>query len=384
VEAVDYQPRLSTWSRVWRFGMAMAISALAWGELARWQWTHDPAWFALDLALGLVGFAAATQRRRHPVAVAVLTNILAAVSGSASGPAVFATVSLATHRRLREIVPVAIVATASGLTLEALNPVSNDPWLVSLPINVGVIAVVVGWGMYIGSRRELLAALRERAETAEAEQAGRVSQARTAERSRIAREMHDVLAHRISLVTMHAGALAYRDDLTPEQVRKTAGIIQESSHQAMTELRQVLGVLREGPGDADPERPQPSAVDLPVLIAEAQASGMNVVAERERPVDDIPEGIGRDAYRIVQEALTNARKHAPDTLVTVDLWGGPGDGLTVEVRNPLRVGSPSGLPASGLGLVGLSERAALAGGHLRHEVTPEREFTLTAWLPWPA
>ena len=74
--------------------------------------------------------------------------------------------------------------------------------------------------------------------------------------------MHDVLAHRISMVTMHAGALSYRDDLTPEQVRETAGIIQENSHQALVELRQVLGVLREDPGDADPERPQPSAVDL--------------------------------------------------------------------------------------------------------------------------
>ena len=236
--------------------------------------------------------------------------------------------------------------------------------------------------MYIGSRRELLASLRERAETAESEQAARLAQARTAERTRIAREMHDVLAHRISMVTMHAGALSYRDDLTPEQVRETAGIIQENSHQALAELRQVLGVLREGPGDADPERPQPSAVDLPALLEDARESGMNVSGDLG-PVDSIPDLLGRTAYRVVQEGLTNARKHAPDTLVSVALSGGPGDGLTIEVRNPLRIGSPLDVPDSGLGLVGLAERAALAGGRLHHGVTADREFALTVWLPWP-
>ena len=237
--------------------------------------------------------------------------------------------------------------------------------------------------MYIGSRRELLARLRERAETTESEQAARLAQSRTAERARIAREMHDVLAHRISMVTMHAGALAYRDDLTPEQVRETAGIIQENSHQALTELRQVLGVLREDPGDADPERPQPSADDLHELLQEAREAGMNVVSNLG-PVEAIPVPMGRTAYRVVQEGLTNARKHAPDTLVTVALSGGPGDGLNISVRNPLRIGSPLDVPDSGLGLVGLSERAALVGGRLSHGVTADHEFALTVWLPWPA
>ncbi len=106
--------------------------------------------------------------------------------------------------------------------------------------------------MYIGSRRELLATLRERANTSEAVQAARVAQARAAERAQIAREMHDVLAHRISLVTMHAGALTYRTDLDADQMRATAEVIQENSHQAMVELREVLGLLRDGPGDSAP------------------------------------------------------------------------------------------------------------------------------------
>lgn len=383
MQAADYQPRLSTWSHVWRLVVLAVISALAWWGVLQWQWANNRAWFFLDVTVGLITLGLVTRRRQYPFGVAIVANALTVVSGSAAGPAVLATVSLATRRRWREIIPVTIVALTTGLAWEALNPEDQEPWLVRAPIVVAFIAVSVGWGMYIGSRRELLATLRERAENAEAEQAARLARTRMAERSRIAREMHDVLAHRISLVTMHAGALSFRDDLTPEQVQQTAAIIQKSSHQALLELREVLGVLRDDPGDADPERPQPAAADIPELVEEARAAGMNIVTDRGRPVDDVPDSIGRTAYRIVQEGLTNARNHAPDTRVTVDFWGGPGAGLGVRICNPLRVGSADSAPGSGLGLVGLSERATLAGGELTHEVSPDHEFVLTAWLPWP-
>jgi signal transduction histidine kinase len=384
VQAADYQPRLSTWSHVWRYAIVLFISGMAWAGLAQWQWNHDRAWFALDLALGLSSLVLVYFRRRAPVAVAMIINLMSAVAGSVGGPATLALVSLATRRQLREIIPVGLVSLVSSLVLVRIDPTGeNDPWQLTTPLVAAIIAITIGWGMYIGSRRELLASLRERAETTESEQAARLAQARSAERTRIAREMHDVLAHRISMVTMHAGALSYRDDLTPEQVRETAGIIQENSHQALAELRQVLGVLREGPGDADPERPQPSADDLTALLDDARDSGMNVSSDLG-PVDSIPDLLGRTAYRVVQEGLTNARKHAPDTHVSVDLSGGPGDGLTIAVRNPLRIGSPLDVPDSGLGLVGLAERAALAGGRLRHGVTADREFALNVWLPWPA
>ena len=250
------------------------------------------------------------------------------------GPATLALVSLATRRRWREIIPVGVVSLVASIILVRVDPTeAGEPWQLTTPLVAAIVAITIGWGMYIGSRRELLARLRERAETTESEQAARLAQSRTAERARIAREMHDVLAHRISMVTMHAGALAYRDDLTPEQVRETAGIIQENSHQALTELRQVLGVLREDPGDADPERPQPSADDLHELLQEAREAGMNVVSNLG-PVEAIPVPMGRTAYRVVQEGLTNARKHAPDTLVTVALSGGPGDGLNDLCAQP--------------------------------------------------
>lgn len=363
----------------------LTISTIAWWQLSVWQWDNQRWWFWSDLAAGLLSLAVLPWRRRFPATVAAVTNLLTAGSATAGGPATLALVSLATRRRWREIIPVGLLTLAAAFVLEGLNPINDESPAITLPFVALVVAVTVGWGMYIGSRRELLSTLRDRAATAEDEQHARLAAARTAERSRIAREMHDVLAHRISLVTMHAGALAYRDDLTGEQVRATAGIIQDNSHRAMVELREVLGILRDGPGDSAPERPQPSARDLPDLIDEARASGMRVEQVRGIVLDDIPDRLGRAIYRVVQEALTNARKHAADTVVTVTVTGGPADGVRVEVRNPLRVGERRDAPPqSGLGLVGLAERAELAGGRLTHHVSPAGEFVLVAWLPWPA
>ena len=128
----------------------------------------------------------------------------------------------------------------------------------------------MAWGMYIGSRRELLWSLRQRAERAESEQGLRAAQSRSNERERIAREMHDVLAHRISQISMHAGALAFREDLTAEEMRDSAGVIQAKAHEALTDLRGVLGVLRDESGELT-HAPLPTYADLPALVDEARA-----------------------------------------------------------------------------------------------------------------
>lgn len=385
MQAVDYQPQLRWWNHAWRYVLVLTISGAAWFEIAYWQWDHNRLWFWSDLSLGIIGLVSLHWRRRFPVAVAILTNTASFMSWSSAGPGTLALVSLSTRRRWREIIPIGVIALTASLVAESFNPVNEDPLAFTIPFILAVIAVSVGWGMYIGSRRELLTTLRERARTAEAEQAARVAQARTAERARIAREMHDVLAHRISLVTMHAGALTYREDLTAEEMRATAAVIQESSHQALVELRDVLGILRDDPGDSSPERPQPSAVDLPALLDEARASGMRIETEELVALDGIPDTIGRTLYRVVQESLTNARKHAANTLVTVSVTGSPWAGLSIVVSNPLEVGSVGvAAPESGLGLIGLAERTALVGGRMTHRITPEREFVVEAWLPWPA
>ncbi len=384
MQPVDYQPPLTRWSHTWRLVLVLAVSAVAWFELAQWQLENSPEWFVLDLVIGLVSLGLMTRRRRHPVAVAVVANALTAVSASAGGPATLALMSLATRRRWREIIPVGVLTLVASTALETMNPVSNESLGLTVPFIVVIATTTIGWGMFLGSRRELLATLRARAESAESDQAARVAQARTFERTRIAREMHDVLAHRISLVTMHAGALSYRDDLPTDQVRRTAAVIQENSHQAMVELREVLGILREDPGDAVPERPQPSAVDLPELVEEATSTGMRVTMTSTLGLDLLPDTLGRTLYRVVQESLTNARKHAPESVVSVDLDGSREDGVRVRVLNPLPIGDRRGSTESGLGLIGLTERAELIGGRLEHRVTPEREFLLEAWLPWPA
>lgn len=376
-------PALTRWGIAWRFVLAALIGALAWSELAIWQWREARSWFWLDLALGLTCLVVAWWRREHPVVVTTVITLATAVSASAGGAATLALFSLATRRRWREIVPLAILSFVAGVVLTAFDPTVDVEAVIIYPLIAVVVGFTIGWGMYVGSRRELLQSLRDRARTAETEQAARIAQARTAERARIAREMHDVLAHRISLVTMHAGALTYRSDLEPTQVRETAGLIRSTAHQAMVELREVLGVLREDPGDAVPESPQPDASDLPTLFEEARDGGMHLLVDVE-DVDlaTIPSTVGRTAYRVVQEALTNARKHAPDTLVQVRVGGRAGQALEMSVRNRLPLRPVPTVPTSGLGLVGLEERTELAGGSLRHRVEHDA-FVLEVALPWP-
>jgi signal transduction histidine kinase len=241
----------------------------------------------------------------------------------------------------------------------------------------------VAWGMF---RRSRLQAQRERVRRAEAEEQLRTEQIRYAERTRIAREMHDVLAHRISLLSLHAGALEFRPDAPPDEVARAAAVIRASAHQALEDLRAVIGVLRDGADGQAPQPPQPTLAALPGLLEESRAAGMHVHAEVRVPdLAAVPDAIGRHALRIVQEALTNARKHATSAPVELRLEGAPGDGLEIEVRNPspaLATGE-SKIPGTGAGLLGLTERATLSGGRLEHGLDEHGDFRLHAWLPWP-
>lgn len=376
-----YQPRLSLWGHVWRYLLALGISAI--GLLSSTDgW---PEWrFLLDLGLGVVSMVLVFWRRRWPVAIATFTVVAGGFSILSAGASSLALVSLATRRRWREIIPISLLNVAAGMFWFAVmetTPTEEIPgiplWGFNLGANVVIIAAMVAWGMYIGSRRELIATLRLRAETAEAEQALRVSQARETERRRIAREMHDVLAHRISHISMQAGALAYREDLSADQIRGEVGTIRDGAHRALEDLRTVLGVLR-GNGEDPETAPQPTYADLGRLIEETRAGGMNITF-----ADDVegspPEAVGRSIYRVVQEGITNARKHAPGALLEVALQGSEEHGIDVRLRN--RLGFDSNTPGAGLGLIGLTERVDLAGGRLTHR-TEKDVFILEAWLPW--
>lgn len=383
----DYQPPLTWWSHLWRLAIMLGLSAFVFVPRAQYQFEFARWWLVADLALGLASYVAVGWRRSYPVPVALFTTLAEVVSATAAGPATLAMVSLATRRRLREVLPMGALAFGCGWVSARYFTEPGAEEAGSLA-NVAIIAAVVGlliaWGMFIGSRRELLASWQSRAELAEAEQSAKVAQARSAERARIAREMHDVLAHRISTVNMYAGALAFRTDLSPDEVRESATVIADTSRVALTELREVLGVLRDGPGDATPESPQARAADIDALIDENRDTGMRIDYAAAVDLSALPDAIGRTLFRCLQEALTNARKHAPSSKVYVRITGGPDAGVELEVVNGLAMRPAVPAPTSGFGLVGLAERVELSGGTESHRRTVDDRFVLRVWLPWQA
>ena len=344
-----------------------------------------PGLLTVDLVLGGLCSLGVWLRRRWPVGLAVAAGLVSVYATSAGGAALIALFTVAVHRRFAVVAPIAAgYALAPFLTLLVRPDVPvGSPSEIVLGVVFGV--AVLAWGMFVRARRQ---SLRERAGRVEAEQELRVAEARQGERNRIAREMHDVLAHRLSLLSLHAGALELRPDAAPEEVARAAGVVRDSAYQALEDLREVIGVLRTGVDRSDetPERPQPTLADLPDLVDQSRRAGMRVRLDWQTDaLSAVPAGMGRSAYRIVQEGLTNARKHAPDGEVAVTVRATPGDGVTVEIRNPCPMGTGGGtaIPGAGIGLIGLTERAALAGGRLEHGPTPAGEFRLWAWLPWP-
>ncbi|MEU1534935.1 sensor histidine kinase [Streptomyces fagopyri] len=342
--------------------------------------THVPGalFEARGLVVPLAGCLLLWGRRRWPVPVAL---VLVAMS---------------------TVVPAIPAAAIALFTVAALCPIANTRWVTGaslLPIPLflatrwsiqsadaasavtGALLVggAVGWGLFVRT-------LRERAMRAESESALRAEQARQREREAIAREMHDVLAHRLSLLSVHAGALEFHPHASPDQVREAATVIRDSASRALEDLQHVLGVLRtplDAGSAAGTEPPQPTLRDLTPLIEENRQAGMSVEIEIDlTDADSLDDFTSRTVYRIAQEALTNARKHAPGEAVHLALTGTPRDGLTLEVSNDLPTATPTALPPGARqGLIGMSERVALAGGTFEHSRNNHRHRVL-AWLPW--
>lgn len=394
--------RRTVWGEAWRILLAGALGVLILIAVYidsedRLSQERQDLITTLDLLAGLAGLVVLTLRRRWPLPTAFTLALLTAVSSSAVPAAGIAVISLATHRRWRPLAVVAVPWVLSGFVFEMLRPSGTGATVIATNLIIGALCLgfAIAVGYYIGARRDLFASWRERAETAEREQASRVAQARATERARIAREMHDVLAHRISLVAMHSGALAYRTDLTAEETTAAATVVRDNAHLALSELRDVLGVLRsvDDPrelGDAalerpePPERPQPTLASLDELLTEARAGGSRIDAGvTVEGLSAAPESLSRNGFRIVQEALTNARKHAPGQPVELTLAGSAGAGLTITVRNGTTAHQRAvPLPLSGMGLTGLTERALLAGGTLTFGPDRRGDFVVRAWLPW--
>ncbi len=379
-------------ARDWSVDAAAFVIAVALGAIILSVSVDDTAnrmtsgRVATDAAFGALCCLSLWWRRRWPFGVALVCVLLGAFSTSGTVAGLLALSSLAVHRHVRPALLVAALFVPSAVVCSIwLGRTST--WSVMLP-TTAIAAAATAWGMFVRARRQLLSTLRDRAQRAEADQLLRAESARLAERTRIAREMHDVLAHRISLVALHAGALEVALDLPPAQVRESAALVRLTAHQALEELRDVIGVLREEPGQERAATvPQPTLADIPRLVEETRRAGAKVDFEMEVEVDDAagaPGPLGRDAYRIVQEALTNIGKHARGTHARVRVAGAPNRGLHVSVRNPSALGAHARppLPGSGTGLLGLQERVTLANGVLVHGPDASGDFVVEADLPW--
>ena len=339
----------------------------------------DPWVIAQTVATALLG-AALLARHRHWRWLLPLLLMLGALTGSIVVPIVslycFATRS--THRLVTVLVGLLGVVALALPSLDSLLP---ERIAQAILLIFFVVAATVAVGMYTQARRQLLAQFQRRAMDAEQGQTEAEDRARRAERTRIAREMHDIVAHKISLVALQAGALEVNPNLDRAQVVESVGLIRQTATTALSELREVLGVLRSEDEGA-PLAPQPTWGDVRDLVTTSQSAGISV--ELFDFIDDpVPDMMARTAYRVVQEGLTNIHKHARHTKARVALIGEPGTDLVIEVSNVLPVGFTTDLPGARMGLSGIETRVLHAGGTIASGPTDDGRFEVRAVIPWP-
>ncbi|MCY0917943.1 MULTISPECIES: sensor histidine kinase [unclassified Streptomyces] len=360
----------------------------------------------LGVLFGLVVGATLVLRRRWPIAV-VLVAI--AVTPAAMG---FLLAVVGLYTLASSDVPRRITATLASMSLAGTFVVmymrtrgdveADGTLVVVLSVFVAVALTVppVLLGLYIGARRRLMESLHERADSLERELSlladraeERAEWARTEERTRIAREMHDVVAHRVSLMVVHAAALQAVAAKDPVKAVKNAALVGDMGRQALTELREMLGVLRAEspkPASASLARPAlvgifedgPSMDELEALVGQSRTAGMVVELDVRGECPGYPAEVEQTAYRVVQEALTNCHKHAPGAKVVVRLAHRDGE-VAMQVENGPCDGKAAepGLPSGGNGLVGMRERVLGLGGVFVSGPTDDGGFKVSAVLP---
>ncbi|MET8256237.1 histidine kinase [Micromonospora sp. NPDC005205] len=355
--------------------VAAAVWASATGDIG--VRSPLPSVVVLLIALGSAWAAGTVRTRRWPLFLAAAVGWLVLAAAAAG---VLASYQAGLRLRGRQLAGylagAAGVLTGGvlvGLAVGGVRRITTASTGNVLLLAAGLVGLPLIFGLWVRARQDTLAALRDRAERLEREQEARADRVRAEERTRIAREMHDVVAHRVSLMVVHAGALEVTaaDPATVE----AAALIRTTGRKALTDLREVLGVLRQADPAVTPER---GLDTLDELIGESRAAGLRVSRQDEGVPRALPATLGRTAYRVVREALTNVRKHAADAETTVCLRYLP-DGLEVLVRNGPSEGG-SALPGAGQGLLGLRERVELLGGRL--EAAPvDGGFLVRALIP---
>jgi signal transduction histidine kinase len=377
------------------FGVMAAAFINARHTVAGQHPTTPLAWI---LAVGTV--APLLTHRRFPLASLAVCLTAAAVLIYGAGrfgpypvqvfvPAVLVlTFDIALHGRSR-VALAALVAAAAATTLSVtLRPgglVFLPPWVES------ELGILVAWlaGRNLRHRRARWAGLQARADRAEREREEQARRAVTEERLRIARELHDVIAHSMSVIAVQSAVGHHVMDTQPGQARQALAAIEATSRSALTEMRRLLGVLRQEGQTRGSLAPAPGLADLDTLVSQVQDAGLAVCVRVEGQRGTVPPGIDLSAYRIIQEALTNVIKHAPcpaaDVLITYRA-----DSLTVAVTDQGRR-VPGALPAyvppprtgSGHGIIGMRERVAVFGGQFAAGPGPDGGFRVRAQFPIP-
>ncbi len=339
----------------------------------------------LVLAVSWATCAALVLRRRWPAPVA-LTSTLLLMGMSHVGPAVdelaapilmliLAVYALGRHLADRRGAPALAVVVGATLVI-AVRSDGASPDVTDVVFICALLIPPYAFGVVMRTLAERSARLADQAELLARLQATVREDAAHAERTRIARELHDVLAHSISAMVVQASAA---EDLAARDPARAASVMSEvatTGRRALAETGRLLHLVRDS-ADELGIAPDPGLAELDPLVEQFRRSGLAVHLEVEGDLGDLPSGVDVSAYRVVQEALTNALKYAPDRQVRLLVRRGP-DGLLIQTDNAARPGPAAG---SGLGLVGMAERVSVFGGELQQGYTRDGRFVLTARLP---
>ena len=332
----------------------------------------------------VIANAALVMRRRAPLMAVVVVAATAALAAVAAVPpesagafltALLAAYSIACHTDgRRRAAGTLTLAIAIGVHL------SQDPLTTSIGEALPTILIAAfAWtaGFIVRLRAHEAIQQGRRAQQLEASREAAVQAAADAERSRIARELHDIIAHNLSTIVVQAGAERLDGRALPERTQTTLATIEDTARQTLEEMRRLLGLLRKGPTE-DVRNPQPRLAHLDDLARQLESAGLPVKIRREGAVRPLPDGLELSAFRIVQEALTNTLKHAGPAQAQVGLHYGTGE-LLLRVADTGR-GYRNGT-GDGHGLIGIRERVELYGGELTTGNRPQGGFTVEARFP---
>jgi signal transduction histidine kinase len=285
--------------------------------------------------------------------------------------------SVGVHSETRGLITAAAVGLAAYAVAAAADP---DGEVSDLVLNSGAMLVALAVGRAVRVMGFETETLEARAAELELERDEKARTAVAAERARIARELHDVIGHSISVMGVQAGAV--RSVLAPELRREREALlaVERTGRDAVTEMRRLLGFLRADDEDGSPNEPPPTLKRLDDLVAEMRLAGLDVDLRVEGELDDLSAGRALAAFRILQEAFTNALRHAPGARVRAVLRRTTAE-LQIEVVDDGNTSAPVAPDGSGYGLVGMRERVALYGGTLEAGPCAERGFAVLAWLP---